>query len=369
MSKHLNPFTLLIESARVAYSLVQREINLAPPRGKGKCPPYVLMHGFAGFQAFKLGPIRLFDYFNGVHKFLSEEGYRVFAPEIEPFAPSYERAQAWAEVITEICEKTDSPTVNLIAHSQAGIDARLLLAPLSVHVDTPIGTLRGLDLAEKIASLTTISAPHEGVALIDAKSKSLFRNESMLRQLSWMANRLPWIFDFAIENIPNVLESLSRQYMQQYFNPHVWDTQGVPCWTIAGDPGDVEITNLLFRDTYEEFFAIPREAGGGPNDGLVAVDSAHFISHTKFGPKRAKPGGTPRWRTLGTVRADHLSQVGLDTGQTDTTVYNHLACFSGLAQHLDRAYVAKMTLFEDGSWERKLDKKLLGKIDSASDGE
>lgn len=362
MSKHLNPFTLLVESARVAFSLVRREINLAPPRGKGKCPPFVLMHGFAGFHEFKVGPVRLFDYFNGVHKFLSEEGYRVFAPEIQPFAPPHERAEAWAKAIENVCEKTNSPQVNLIAHSQAGIDARLLLAPSSVRVDTPVGMLRGLDRAAQIASLTTISAPHEGVALIDAKSKSLFRNESMLRQMSWMANRLPWIFDFAIENIPDVLESLSCEYMQKYFNPHVWDTQGVPCWTIAGDPGSVENANLLFRDTYEEFFAIPRAQGGGPNDGLVAIDSAHFVSHAKFVPARAKKTQLPQWRALGTVRADHLSQIGLDTGQIDSSVYNHLACFSGLAQRMDRAYVAKMTLLEDGSWERVLGKKELERL-------
>ncbi len=363
MSKHLNPFTLLVESAHVAYSLVRREINLSPPRGKGKCPPFVLMHGFAGFREFKVGPIRLFDYFNGVHKFLSEEGYRVFAPRIQPFAPPQQRAEAWAKAIEEVCEKTQSPQVNLIAHSQAGIDARLLLTPSSVHVDTPVGALRGLDRAAQIVSLTTISAPHEGIALIDAKSKSLFRNESMLRQLSWMASRLPWIFEFTVENIPDVLESLSRNYMQQYFNPHIWDTQGVPCWTIAGDPQSVENTNLLFRDTYEEFFAIPHEQGGGKNDGLVSVDSAHFTSHAQFVPARAKKTRSPQWRALGTVRADHLSQIGLDTGQVDSRIYNHLACFSGLAQRLDRAYVAKMTLLEDGSWERWLSKEKLDQLE------
>jgi hypothetical protein len=92
IEKQLNlaRFSLLGVEASL-YSLV-RNMLAREAEPAGQCFPFVLMHGFAGFRELRIGPIELFDYFNGVRTLLGQMGYQVFAPEIEPFNPPGHRA-------------------------------------------------------------------------------------------------------------------------------------------------------------------------------------------------------------------------------------------------------------------------------------
>ena len=59
------------------------------------------------------------------------------------------------------------------------------------------------------------------------------------------------------------------------------------------------------------------------------------------------------WQVLGCVRADHVAEVGIPLQLLPSDSYDHLSLFAGLAQSLDTAYVADMTLQKDGRWRRQ----------------
>jgi hypothetical protein len=64
------------------------------------------------------------------------------------------------------------------------------------------------------------------------------------------------------------------------------------------------------------------------------------------------PEGRPRWKVLGVLEADHIAEVGLELRVKRPNAYDHLAFFAGLAQFLDDACTAEMTLRKDGQWDR-----------------
>ena len=115
-------------------------------------PPYpiVLAHGFFGFEAFAgLDAIR---YFFGVKDELAKNGETlVFTPAVDPFNDSKTRGAQLLAEIQKILEQTGYEKVNIIGHSQGGLDARVV-----AH-----------DRPDLVASVTTIATPHYGTPLAD----------------------------------------------------------------------------------------------------------------------------------------------------------------------------------------------------------
>ncbi|HEY4223551.1 MAG TPA: alpha/beta fold hydrolase [Myxococcota bacterium] len=113
-------------------------------------PPYpiILVHGFSGWD--DLGPL---DYFFQVKDALEQDGDDVTTPALPPYDTSQDRAVALARVIDEVLARTHKAKVHLIGHSQGGIDIRVVTATLGY--------------ADKIASITTVSTPHDGTAVAD----------------------------------------------------------------------------------------------------------------------------------------------------------------------------------------------------------
>lgn len=111
--------------------------------------PVLLMHGMGGASDF--GGV---DYFYRVPGELSAAGVVVDAPAVSPFADSTQRAAEWAPHLDALLAQGHR-RVNVIAHSQGGLDARVLASP------------GGLDRGDDIASITTIGTPHAGSDLAD----------------------------------------------------------------------------------------------------------------------------------------------------------------------------------------------------------
>ena len=85
--------------------------------------PIVLAHGMLGLaQAFIQG-LRLADYFKGIPKWLSENGYEVITPEVAGIGSNVARA---TNLKRQILDATDLP-VHIIAHSQGGLDSRFMI--------------------------------------------------------------------------------------------------------------------------------------------------------------------------------------------------------------------------------------------------
>jgi triacylglycerol lipase len=90
--------------------------------------PVVLLHGMAGFGKLTVGNVTL-SYFQGVVDDLARHGETAWVTVVPPFAGSETRAQALAPQIDEILRRTGKAKVNLVAHSQGGLDARILASP------------------------------------------------------------------------------------------------------------------------------------------------------------------------------------------------------------------------------------------------
>jgi triacylglycerol lipase len=110
--------------------------------------PIILAHGMGGFDRF--GPI---EYFFGVEDDLQSRGNEVFTSQVPPYQSSLVRAQVLAGFVDEVLANTGACKVNIIAHSQGGLDARALIGSLGY--------------GDVVSSVVTVSTPHKGSAIAD----------------------------------------------------------------------------------------------------------------------------------------------------------------------------------------------------------
>jgi triacylglycerol lipase len=112
--------------------------------------PIVLVHGLMGFDAIKLGPVRLASYFPGVEAMLRAAGNRVFMARVSPTAGVAHRA---AELREFLNREVPRESVHVFAHSMGGLDARYMISRLGME--------------DRVLTLTTIGTPHRGSAFAD----------------------------------------------------------------------------------------------------------------------------------------------------------------------------------------------------------
>jgi triacylglycerol lipase len=261
-------------------------------------PPYpiVLAHGFFGFDDF--AGIDFVDYFYGVHVHLAARGERhVFAPPVDPFNDSTARGAQLAAHVERILADTGRARVDLIGHSQGGLDARVVAATRP----------------DLVASVTTIGTPHRGSGLIDIMLGAVAdpRARDLADALTRLVGAPVWDAIDARTSIFAALEQLSTAGMEP-FNARYRDAPGVAYYSLTGrtdlhDGGEVcrvpdappFIARLAGeRDLVDPLFALIEPVVDGgltdpyPNDGVVrAADARHG-------------------RFLGCIPADHLDEVG-----------------------------------------------------------
>jgi len=120
------------------------EVKLGPPY------PIVLAHGFFGFNDF--AGAGFLTYFYGVKDYLAaHDEPLVFTPAVDPFNTSDFRGAQLASYIEEILKATGHEKVNIIGHSQGGLDARV------------VANLR----PDLVASVVTVATPHGGSQVAD----------------------------------------------------------------------------------------------------------------------------------------------------------------------------------------------------------
>ncbi|MHB1846939.1 MAG: esterase/lipase family protein, partial [Deltaproteobacteria bacterium] len=120
----------------------------AGPLDAGSGPPYpiVLAHGFAGWSS--IGPL---DYFDGVPEALRTDGHDVYVGQVDAFNDSTIRGAQLLAFVRSVLEETGAAKVDIIAHSQGGLDARYVAHAL------PSG----------VAAIVTIATPHHGTPIAD----------------------------------------------------------------------------------------------------------------------------------------------------------------------------------------------------------
>ena len=213
-------------------------------RGPHLRHPIVLAHGGFGFDEIAVAG-RRHRYFRNIAEELALPGLEFYRPRVAPRAPIAVRAGTLVKLLRAL----PGDRFNVIAHSMGGLDARFAIARLG--------------LADRIASLVTIGAPHHGTPLADAP---FARATARLLGVAALADLAP--------------DALER------FNHAVPDVAGVAyCSVVAAS--DLSETNPLLWPTH-----LYLSAHGGRNDGIVPQESQ-------------------RWgKVLREIEADHWAQVG-----------------------------------------------------------
>ena len=262
--------------------------------------PIVFMHGMAGFDQ-----VAGYDYFYGVLEALAADCRRAFATRVDPLNTVVRRAEQVSAQIDDILAKTGASQVDIIAHSQGGLDARYLITHLGY--------------GDRIRTLVTIATPHHGTLVADAA-------------LGWVSDRsagaqatfdlIDWLGSHATGtdvDVQGQVWGLTRRYVEGTFNPTTLDDPRVRYYSYAGltqaspfvDHDNVDIVNPSLLPAYVILTRLE-----GENDGLVSVASAKWGSF------------------LGVLPADHMDEIGLPFGVTGGP-FDHIAFYRALARFLD----------------------------------
>jgi triacylglycerol lipase len=230
--------------------------------------PIVLAHGLSGFRQL----FGVVDYFFGIPGDLQSGGAKVFVTQVSAFASAEQRGEQLLHQVEFIAASTGAGKVNLIGHSQGGLDARYVLA---VRPDL-------------IASLTTVATPHLGADLADFLADNLTPggfNETVLAAFS---NSLGTILDLLTgtpepQDAIGALRTLSstgsaafnRKFPAGLAQARCGATpttaNGIPLFSWAGSS---VLTNLF--DVSDPALGLASLFYSEDSDGLVGRCSGHF---------------------------------------------------------------------------------------------
>ena len=261
--------------------------------------PIVLVHGFMGW-----GDRPWLDYFFGISSELTNLGYAVFTAQLSPVQSTALRANELLGSIQSMVRCSCTGKVNLVAHSQGGLDSRYV-----------VDVLGGTDLVE---SITTISSPHHGFELADAAMEN--RGEGLEFLSSLVAILATLSFDTSLDeqDLRATLSSMTIATRSEY-NDIYPPNDMVPVYSITGFTGP-----LTEMPSYCE-----QGLWSSPSRGDV-VEPALWSSYLLLGGSSTPNDGVVPtisciWdQFLGCIAADHWDQIGQVAGITGTFRYKEL---------------------------------------------
>lgn len=283
--------------------------------------PFVLAHGFFGFEKF--AGKDFLTYFYKVKERLALEGEVVDTPSVDPFNDSGYRGHQLIDRIEAFRALTGAAKVNIIAHSQGGLDARVV-----AH-----------ERPDLVASVVTIATPHLGTPAADVAMK-LLSNPNAQKIIDDLGKLIGAPLYDQIGNPTSVIKPLQlfSQAGITAFNAKYTDSPGVFYASIAGRSsyhasdndcaGDLSLQFITQwdkkLDPVDVFLgATSLLLGAGANDGLVR-------------------GADSRWGEFwGCVPADHLDEIGqlFGDGAGLGNDWDHLKFYSLLVKYLrERGY-------------------------------
>lgn len=280
--------------------------------------PIVLAHGFFGFEDF--AGAGFVDYYWGVREDLAEHGEgEVFTPAVDPFNDSTTRGLQLLAAVEGVLETTGAEKVNLIGHSQGGLDARVV-----AHMRPDL-----------VASVTTIATPHYGSPIADY---ALFiPGGNVVDVLVQLFGGPLWGAIDSNTSLAASMEQFSTDGIAA-FNEAYPDAPGVTYASIAGRSDNTLAQTECATDDAPPFIgnwdgivdpidplfaASEAIVDGGllqsiPNDGLVRVEDA-------------------RWGTfLGCIPADHIDQIGhlFGNGAGGGNPFDHYVFYRNVVAYL-----------------------------------
>lgn len=259
------------------------------------CPKYplVFLHGFMGGN--RIGN------FAGVTKHFGSKGCKVLVAEVSPVNGIEFRGRQFAEQVSKFIQSTGLSKVNIVAHSQGGLDARYAIS--------------SLNLGTSVASLSMLSTPNLGTPVADfaLNNASDPISQTLVSALLSMMSSVSNSQSMSSNNAQAAIKSLSTSYLIDTFNPATKDVTGVyyQSWGARSGQGTSDRIKMTLALTQP---IITSKAG--ENDGVVPVSSA------KWGEFR------------GTLDADHLDLVGLKLEDASQSKFDHLKFLDELAKEL-----------------------------------
>lgn len=241
--------------------------------------PLFFMHGLAGFDTL----LSVFDYWNGIEETLTDAGYNIEIRGVSAFDPTPVRAEQWRDHLEELFLQTGVRKVNLIAHSQGGLDARYYATML--------------DDDNRIASITTIATPHYGTSIAGLLSGIVDAGPTDGQIIDALVSGAAELFGTSGDSFSAQLTQMTPENMGT-FNQDVVDVVGIQYFSWAGRSCRYlqwSCQGQLEGETVSSYFLLSHayiETQEGYNDGLVPVSSAMWGDF------------------LGTLPADHIDQVG-----------------------------------------------------------
>jgi triacylglycerol lipase len=290
-----------------------------PPDAPGKGPPYplVLAHGFFGWD--KVGPL---EYFHKVRATLQQAGHAVYVTKVDPFNTSIKRGAQLADQVKDILARSGAARVNILAHSQGGIDARYV-----VH-----------RLPGRVAAVVTIGTPHLGSLLGQTLTDKTPGYTKQLAQAFFKAVSRPFYGDVARDaDIVACLGALSPASMTA-FNGSYPNVEGVAYYSLGGRSG-LSLARTDCAAPRAPAFVSKYDGVRDPIEPLLLITS-QFLNQSLLRPvpnDGVVQVRKTRWGTwLGCIPADHFDQVGQILGDSPGlgNSFNHLTFYRELADWL-----------------------------------
>lgn len=250
--------------------------------------PFVLCHGLDGFES--IGPI---NYFYGVADALRKDGHEVFTSQVDAYNSSEVRGAQLLIYVQGVLSTTGAAKVNLICHSQGGLDCRYVASKMGANV----------------ASVTTISTPHYGTPVADIATGVLpgpmqTALEAMLNVLGAVISQKPDM------NAEAALQLLTYEGGVAFGKRHP-DDPHVAYYSIAGRSNMASGADVCATPTEAPFVA-RWNLDLDPIDPLLSIPGAILNNYVKPPPSNdgLVPVSSAKYGTfLGCIPADHLDEM------------------------------------------------------------
>lgn len=209
--------------------------------------PLIMVHGI-GFR-----DLRYFNYWGRIPKELVKNGATVYYGHQQAWGTIEENAENIRQKIQQVLEENHCDKVNIIAHSKGGLDSRYLITHLH--------------LEHQVASLTTVSTPHQGSELIHVLNRL---PDSIYRLISSWFDRTFSRFGDSHPDCYHASKQLAPDYCT-HFNEITPNCAEVYYQSYA---------SVMKHAWSDSLLSIPHLilnfAGNPANDGLVTEDSAKW---------------------------------------------------------------------------------------------
>ena len=208
--------------------------------------PIVLVHGI-GFR-HRNHP----NYWGRIPKQLQKNGATIFYTHQDAWGSLEHNALIIKQDIMNVLQTTGAEKVNIIAHSNGGIEVRYIIHEFGME--------------SYIASLTTICTCHHGSKTID---KLLHLSNWLLKPTAVLVDLFFRILGDKKPDFYKTCQQLSTSFCQE-FNDRYNDSQNVSYKSYSGKMKSVFSDWLLIIP-----YVVVRDIEGD-NDGLVSIDSAKW---------------------------------------------------------------------------------------------